>query len=316
MALTGQLSDLSLAELIEFFCNQRKTGRLKVAYSPLPGIFYIKDGELVDAHVGSLKGVEAVYYALRQPNVKFDFQPQREAPERTINEPWAQVVLEGLRRLDEGVPVGDPFAGLTEEEIERLREEYEETGETEFSTVAGEEGRRRALGVGVAAVAVLVCATAVGALTDWFGLKRTSAASVAPPPAVTPQPVSSPSPLALPSETAEASPKEAQASEPSRAEAVQRQHEKLERRQMERIARDTAQMSGETASAQKRVETSGGQTVIVRVFVDEQGRVSQATVANSRPGMEAYEASALRIARQRRYPSGKSGWVTVPIKFN
>ena len=316
MALTGQLSDLSLAELIEFFCNQRKTGRLKVAYSPLPGIFYIKDGELVDARIGSLKGVEAVYYALRQPNVKFDFQPQREAPERTINEPWAQVVLEGLRRLDEGVPVGDPFAGLTEEEIERLREEYEETGETEFSAVAGEEGRRRALGVGVAAVAVLVCATAVGALTDWFGLKRTNAASVAPPPTVTPQPVSSPSPLAPPSETAEASPKEAQAAEPSRAEAVQRQHEKLERRQMERIARDTAQTSGETASAQKRVETSGGQTVIVRVFVDEQGRVSQATVANSRPGMEAYEASALRIARQRRYPSGKSGWVTVPIKFN
>ena len=30
MALTGQLSDMSLAELIEFFCNQRKTGRLKM----------------------------------------------------------------------------------------------------------------------------------------------------------------------------------------------------------------------------------------------------------------------------------------------
>ena len=30
MALTGHLSDLSLSELIEFFCNQRKTGQLKV----------------------------------------------------------------------------------------------------------------------------------------------------------------------------------------------------------------------------------------------------------------------------------------------
>jgi hypothetical protein len=32
--------------------------------------------------------------------------------------------------------------------------------------------------------------------------------------------------------------------------------------------------------------------------------------------MESYEASALRVARQRRYPPGKSGWVTVHIKSN
>ena len=32
MALTGELSDLSLAELIEFFCNQRKTGCIEVKY--------------------------------------------------------------------------------------------------------------------------------------------------------------------------------------------------------------------------------------------------------------------------------------------
>jgi hypothetical protein len=38
MALTGELTDLSLAELIEFFCNQRKTGRLKVVYPPAPVI--------------------------------------------------------------------------------------------------------------------------------------------------------------------------------------------------------------------------------------------------------------------------------------
>ena len=183
MALTGQLNDLSLAELIEFFCNQRKTGRLKVAYPQVPGIFHIKDGELVDARVGALAGVEAVYYALRQPNARFDFQPQQEAAERTIHEPWAQVVLEGLRRLDEGIPVGDPLAGLTEEEIARLREENEADAASEnisFAMVASGDGRRRAMGLGVAAVALLICATAVGALTDWFGLKRANTASAAP----------------------------------------------------------------------------------------------------------------------------------------
>ncbi|HEX3560667.1 MAG TPA: DUF4388 domain-containing protein [Pyrinomonadaceae bacterium] len=103
MALTGQLSDMSLAELIEFFCNQRKTGRLKIDYPRGHSVFFIKDGELVDAKVGALSGVEAVYFSLTLPNAAFDFSPDVEATRRTIDERWTQVVLEGLRRLDEGV---------------------------------------------------------------------------------------------------------------------------------------------------------------------------------------------------------------------
>ena len=103
MALTGQLSDMSLAELIEFFCNQRKTGRLKIDYPRGHSVFFIKDGDLVDAKVGALSGVEAVYFSLTLPNAAFDFSPDVEATRRTINERWTQVVLEGLRRLDEGL---------------------------------------------------------------------------------------------------------------------------------------------------------------------------------------------------------------------
>ena len=103
MALTGQLSDMSLAELIEFFCIQRKTGRLKIDYPRGHSVFFIKDGELVDAKVGALSGVEAVYFSLTLPNAAFDFSPDVQASRRTINEKWTQVVLEGLRRLDEGL---------------------------------------------------------------------------------------------------------------------------------------------------------------------------------------------------------------------
>src|SRR5436305_9989062 len=103
MALTGQLSDMSLAELIEFFCNQRKTGRLKIDYQRGHSVFFIREGELVDAKVGALSGVEAVYFSLTLPNAAFDFSPDVQASRRTINEKWTQVVLEGLRRLDEGL---------------------------------------------------------------------------------------------------------------------------------------------------------------------------------------------------------------------
>ena len=103
MALTGQLSDMSLAELIEFFCNQRKTGRLKIDYPRGHSVFFIKEGELVDAKVGALSGPEAVYFSLTLPNAAFDFSPDVQATRRTIQQAWTQVVLEGLRRLDEGL---------------------------------------------------------------------------------------------------------------------------------------------------------------------------------------------------------------------
>ncbi len=122
MALSGQLSDLSLAELIEFFCNQRKTGRLKVAYTRAPGYFYFVRGDLVDAKIGALSGVEAVYYALTLENASFKFSTSFESQRRTIHQPWAQVALEGLRRLDEGVTPGEAFPEGSE-----VLDSYEDT---------------------------------------------------------------------------------------------------------------------------------------------------------------------------------------------
>src|SRR5919107_1504316 len=95
MALTGHLSDLSLSELIEFFCNQRKSGRLKVLYPRGAGYFYLQAGSVVDARIGVLHGIDAVYYALTLPNAEFEFSADVEAGSRTINQPWTQVVLEG-----------------------------------------------------------------------------------------------------------------------------------------------------------------------------------------------------------------------------
>jgi hypothetical protein len=103
LGTTGHLSDLSLSELIEFFCNQRKSGRLKVLYPRGAGYFYLQAGSVVDARIGVLRGIDAVYYALTLPNAEFEFSVDAETSERTINQPWTQVVLEGLRRLDESI---------------------------------------------------------------------------------------------------------------------------------------------------------------------------------------------------------------------
>lgn len=60
---------------------------------------------------------------------------------------------------------------------------------------------------------------------------------------------------------------------------------------------------------------SAAHTVKVTVRV-ENGRVTQAFVEEHRPGMEAYEALALRIARMRRYAESSSGQDSVLIKIN
>src|SRR5882762_4238951 len=167
MALTGHLSDLSLSELIEFFCNQRKTGQLKVLYPEGHGFFYLQSGSVVDARIGELRGIEAVYFALTLPNAQFEFGASSEPVERTINQPWTQVVLEGLRRLDEGIVPADAFFDG------QLPAEAEETaaGNVAEPAGAGREGspapaflsmmnpnaaNRKPIIVGLAVVAVLV----------------------------------------------------------------------------------------------------------------------------------------------------------------
>jgi len=61
-------------------------------------------------------------------------------------------------------------------------------------------------------------------------------------------------------------------------------------------------------------ETVADASQPIRIVMQiENGRVLKASVANHKPGMDSYEALALRIARQRRYPSTLSGGETVTI---
>ncbi|MDT5158138.1 MAG: hypothetical protein QOC61_1387 [Acidobacteriota bacterium] len=146
MALTGQLSDMSLAELIEFFCNQRKTGRLKIDYQRGHSVFFIKEGELVDAKVGALSGSEAVYFSLTLPNAAFDFSPDVLSSRRTINDTWTQVVLEGLRRLDEGLSPteADAFGAWSpsESELAQMLDQVEHLDAAKQKIDAGKQQKK------------------------------------------------------------------------------------------------------------------------------------------------------------------------------
>jgi hypothetical protein len=300
MALTGHLSDLSLSELIEFFCNQRKSGRLKVLYPNGPGYFYLHAGSVVDARIGVLHGIEAVYYALTLPNAKFEFSVDAEAINRTINQPWTQVVLEGLRRLDENIAPGVAFPADYVAEPDELEnapvESSSTTSEVEKSFAPaflsfGKEsmGRRKPLFIGAIVVAILGSVAVIGVPAGWYSSKK---AAAAPAETVTQTPA----------------PQNTQAAQPTSedpAELAARRQRERERKAREQQAK--AAENPVASAPQPEAVKPGAKRVVVTVTYDESGRVTQASGG---------DANALRIARQKRFPPGKAGSATISIPIN
>ena len=309
MALTGHLSDLSLSELIEFFCNQRKSGRLKVLYPKGAGYFYLQAGSVVDARIGVLHGIDAVYYALTLPNAQFEFSVDVEAGSRTINQPWTQVVLEGLRRLDENIAPGVAFPPDYEPEPDELASapvEVQSNSEVENSFAPsflsfGKESvsRRKPVFIGAIAVAILGSVAVIGVPAGWYSSKKaepppTQTVTQAPPTPVTqPEPTSQPQPAPTEEQPA--------AAEDEAAAARRREREKKARE-----AR-AAENPGTVGSTPAETVKPGATRVVVTVTYDESGRVTQASGG---------DANALRIARQKRFPPGKAGSATVTIPIN
>jgi hypothetical protein len=307
MALTGHLSDLSLSELIEFFCNQRKSGRLKVLYRQGPGYFFLQTGSVVDARIGVLSGIDAVYYALTLPNAEFEFNVDAEAHERTINQPWTHVVLEGLRRLDEGIAPEVAFPpGFVPEPDELAStpvEHFDDESHRSFSPAmfgfGKEAGNRKPLFIGAIAVAVVASVAVIGVPAGWYSSKAKPAPVETTTATAQPTQSQPENPTPAPVEAAPAAPGEDPA-----AAALRRQRER------DKAKRDAARAQNEAAATQPQISEPskpGSRRVTVTVTYDESGRVTQASGG---------DATAVRIARQKRFPPGKGGSATITIPIN
>jgi predicted regulator of Ras-like GTPase activity (Roadblock/LC7/MglB family) len=101
MALVGDLKDLALVDIIQINCIGRNTARLTVHYPTGDGVFYFQDGEVVDARFGDLVGIDAVYQALRYNEGSFRIDTGIAAPTRTVFDQWANILMEGMRIIDE-----------------------------------------------------------------------------------------------------------------------------------------------------------------------------------------------------------------------
>ncbi|HEX5751917.1 MAG TPA: response regulator [Archangium sp.] len=96
----GNLADMGVVDLVQTFEIGRKTGTISIKGDRVATI-YFKEGRVIDAEMGRLKGENAFYRLLNATEGEFDVQfTALDRPER-IEVSTQGLLMEGMRRLDE-----------------------------------------------------------------------------------------------------------------------------------------------------------------------------------------------------------------------
>ena len=152
------------------------------------------------------------------------------------------------------------------------------------------------------AVVVVMAVAAIGVPAGWYGSKVTP---VVGQPSITEAPVA---PAPVPETPTVAELEQPTTEDANAAAKRQRERDRIKARE-EREQKASNNTSTPAGSAVSVVESpkAGPKRVTVTVTYDESGRVTQASGG---------DATAVRIARQKRFPAGKAGSATVTIPIN
>lgn len=101
--VTGSLKEMGLPELVQVLFHGRKTGCLRIRVQNNNGEIHFTDGQIVNALWGTLRGADAFYAMLKLADGEFGLDPGFKPGARVINESPEALLLEGMRRLDEGI---------------------------------------------------------------------------------------------------------------------------------------------------------------------------------------------------------------------
>lgn len=311
VVLTGHTHEQPLPDLIRRLRVQRKSGRLQVEYADGPGAFFFEDGQMVDARLGELRGVEALYAALALEGGSFNFNPLVRPPERNIDRQGQQFIRdlveaprrEGLAeiRAAGGVPArqGVEQATLPEraplqlgpgaEELLAPLEDRLMAVEGAIAHTARRFSRERLVyAVVIGFLVGLSLVTTLHVLYGPFFGPRAEPSADKPAPVVIEQTAAAP-PAQNANTNVEASNSEPAPPVPAAAAVV-----------------GSRRFDGVPAPRREYV---------VEVLVEvKEGRVTDARVWNPRPGAAPYEAVALRMARERSYPGNFTGGERVKVR--
>jgi hypothetical protein len=339
VVLTGHLDDQPLPHLIRRLRVQRKSGRLQVEYPDAPGSFFFEEGQLVDAQLGTLRGVEALYTALSLDGASFNFNPLVRPPERNIDRQEQQFIRdlveaprrEELAEIDvAGRELSKPtLSSLAQGEARQLSpapaellaplEERLTAIEAAIISTSRRFSRERLIYAVV--ISFLVGLASVVILHVVYGpffrdsRSPTQASLSNPNPdtqsvAVGGEAAQSSSAAPVKKELEGARPAERDGGANSPASDVE---------QRAKLAGEQTQSTESSAAREARRKAAGNSSArggyVVQVLVEvKNGKVTGARVWNSQPGAGAYESRALKVAKQRRYPEDFNGAERLRIK--
>ena len=101
--VTGSLKEMGLPELVQVLFHGRKTGCLRIRANNNNGEIHFHDGQIINALWGTARGSDAFYAMLKLADGEFGLDPGFKPGARVINESPEALLLEGMRRLDEGI---------------------------------------------------------------------------------------------------------------------------------------------------------------------------------------------------------------------
>ncbi len=103
-AFSGNLSFLSLADVLQLLGSNGSTGllRLKTPQRSEVGSIYLARGNPVDASLGRLRGLEALFALFGWINGEFEFRLEDVTCENVIQKSRMEVILTALKMLDDG----------------------------------------------------------------------------------------------------------------------------------------------------------------------------------------------------------------------
>jgi len=104
VSLSGSLDFLNLGELLNLLGTNGSSGVLHVKsnYSSKPGLVYLDKGNPINAANGSFTGLDAVFSLFGWTEGHFDFIEEDVSCEKAITKSRMEIILDGLRLLDEG----------------------------------------------------------------------------------------------------------------------------------------------------------------------------------------------------------------------
>lgn len=120
---------LQLIEMEQKTCTIRLTDKS----SPKQGVLFFQDGELLDARIDSLRGVDAAYEIFSWDEVNLSIQNDCHQKEKKINQELNGILLEAMRLKDEA---GEGESELIEVEDLDGTKEFRLKGKTKTANIA------------------------------------------------------------------------------------------------------------------------------------------------------------------------------------